>query len=41
MKIKATVRATKNKLGVFGRITSIELAPFAGKQVEIEIKEVN
>lgn len=43
MIIKATVREQKSNLGTdkFGRITSKELAPFIGKDVEIEIKEIN
>lgn len=42
MKFKAKVREQKSNLGKkpFGRITSIDLAPFIGKDVEVTITEL-
>lgn len=42
MKFKAKVREQKTNMGKkpFGRITSLELAPFIDKEVEVTITEV-
>lgn len=40
MKIKGTVRKRVTKLGTFGVFTSLEMAQFAGKEVELDVTEV-
>lgn len=37
-RIQVKVRLVKNKLGEFGQITSKELFEFAGKIIELQIK---